>query len=47
MINNNFSNHPSSVLAVILAEVDQQLTASTDILATIADYLFGKGDQLP
>jgi hypothetical protein len=33
---------PSSMLVVILAEINQQLTASTGILDAIAGYLYGK-----
>ena len=32
----------ATVLVVILAKVDQQLTAATGILGAIAGYLFGK-----
>ncbi len=37
----------ASVLVVILAKVDQQLTAATGILGAIAGYLFGKTTKGP
>lgn len=35
----------ATVLVVILAKVDQQLTAATGILGTVAGYLFGKATK--
>jgi hypothetical protein len=35
----------ATVLVVILAKVDQQLTAATGILGAIAGYLFGKATK--
>lgn len=37
----------ATVLVVILAKVDQQLTAATGILGAIAGYLFGKTTKNP
>ena len=37
----------ATVLVVILAKVDQQLTAATEILGAIAGYLFGKSAKGP
>lgn len=37
----------ATVLVVILAKVDQQLTAATGILGAIAGYLFGKATKSP
>ena len=37
----------ATVLVVILAKVDQQLTAATGILGAIAGYLFGKTTKGP
>jgi Na+-transporting methylmalonyl-CoA/oxaloacetate decarboxylase beta subunit len=37
----------ATVLVVILAKVDQQLTAATGILGAIAGYLFGKATKGP
>jgi hypothetical protein len=37
----------ATVLVVILAKVDQQLTAATGILGAIAGYLFGKTTKSP
>lgn len=37
----------ATVLVVILAKVDQQLTAATGILGAIAGYLFGKSTNSP
>ena len=35
----------ATVLVVVLAKVDQQLTAATGILGAIAGYLFGKATK--
>jgi Na+-transporting methylmalonyl-CoA/oxaloacetate decarboxylase beta subunit len=37
----------ATVLVVVLAKVDQQLTAATGILGAIAGYLFGKTTKSP